>query len=145
MGLWFLTQDNKVWWQEDPFPAENITVIGNHTSADREYGIKIIPFEETNVERVKQSMNNIPDTSKILVHFDVDVLHKSVMPSAYSPSETGLYMNQATGILKTILADPRVRALEVTEFSADKDIDGKSPEAIIKLLSLISDREKVVL
>ena len=145
MGLWFLTQDRKVWWQEEPFPAESITVIGNHTSADKEYGIKIIPFEETNIERVIQSLNNIPNTSKILVHFDVDVLHKSVMPSAYSPSEKGLYMNQATGILKTILADPRVKGLEVTEFSADKDIDGKSSEAIIELLSLISEREKGVL
>ncbi|NHM31031.1 arginase family protein [Neobacillus terrae] len=143
MGLWFLTQDCKVWWQEEPFPTECITVIGNHTAAEKEYGIKTIPFEEINLERVKQSLNIISDTSKILVHFDVDVLHKSVMPSAYSPSETGLYMDEASEILKTILADPRVKGLEVTEFSADKEIDGKSSESIIELLSLISEREKV--
>ena len=87
------------------------------------------------VERVTAVMKSIPADAKILVHFDVDVMHKGAMAAAYSPSETGLSLHQAQSVLDTVLCDPRVVGMEVTEFSGLRDTDGKQAERLVQLLT----------
>ncbi|MHC0037611.1 arginase family protein [Pseudoneobacillus sp. C159] len=135
MGLWFLTQDQKVWWKEEPISVESISVLGPHGSIDENHdGIKVVPFEGLTFERAAQHLKEIPSDANILVHFDVDVLHESVMPAAYSLSKEGLGYDQAASLLKLILNDPRVKGIEITEFSADKDQDGACAKTIVELL-----------
>jgi arginase len=141
MGLWFLLHDDeKLWWNEEKINMERVSVIGpniNHTETD----IQVITYQQLITENylslIHQHLNTITSDS-ILVHLDVDVLHKSIMPAAYSPSEVGLNLTRAKNILELILADPRVKAIEVTEFSADQDEDKRSAELITELLCLIS-------
>lgn len=142
MGLWFLTQDSQVWCKERPFKPENITVIGPQEVPHETYGIKVIPFDELSMNKIADHLRGLPEETSILVHFDVDVLQKEVMPSAYSPSEKGLSFEGASEILKLILKDVRVKGIEVTEFSANKDEDGKSAKTIVDLLCLVCDREE---
>jgi arginase len=143
MGLWFLLNDEKMWWKEDFVNARCISIIGPQLHTEDDDKIKITTFEKLNTKSyqsiVKDHLKSI-DSDSILVHFDVDVLHKSIMPAAYAPSEVGLDIQTATDIFQIILADPRVKAIEITEFAANKDIDGSSARLIVELLSLISKR-----
>ncbi|SFA88759.1 MULTISPECIES: arginase family protein [unclassified Bacillus (in: firmicutes)] len=141
MGLWFLTQDKKVWWTEEPTPPQSISIIGPHTLSENDCGINILPLAELKHEgivgKIKSHLASIPSDNKILVHLDVDVLHESIMPSAYSPSQTGLNRNEALELFNNIFSDPRVKGIEVTEFSAQKDDNGESAKMIVDLLSLV--------
>lgn len=138
MGLWFLTKDQKVWWKEEPVLGSYISVIGPHYLGEEQYGINVIPLQEVN-NRTEDLLKGIPEDAHIFVHFDVDVLHESVMPSAYSPSQEGLNFEEAATILSAILKDKRVKGIEITEFSANKDTDGSSSKVIVDLLCLVSE------
>ena len=76
-----------------------------------------------------------PADAKILLHFDVDVLHRDCMSAAYSPSAQGLNAEEARELLALVLADPRVVALEVTEFSDLRDVDGSQAQFLAELLA----------
>jgi arginase len=138
MGLWFLTQNKKGWWKQDPIPPNAISVIGAHTISENQYGINVVPLQDVRIENV---FSGVRENANILVHFDVDVLNETVMPSAYSPSKEGLNFGQASSLLTTILKDPRVKGIEVTEFSANKDEDGSSAKVIVDLLCLMAKRD----
>jgi arginase len=141
MGLWFLLKDEKMWWKEDSVNSNCISIIGSQLNSETEEKLKITPFEKLNAESflpiVQDHLNSITSDS-IFVHLDVDVLHKSIMPAAYAPSEVGLDLQKATKILQIILADPRVKAIEITEFAANKDSNGSCAKQIVDLLSLLT-------
>lgn len=142
MGLWFLTKDKKIWWKQESVSASVISVIGPHSLSETNFGINLVPLQALNFgSRIEDVLSEIPENANILVHFDVDVLHESVMPSAYSPSEEGLNLEQASDLLINILKDHRVKGIEVTEFAANKDEDGSNARVIVDLLCLIAERE----
>lgn len=139
MGLWFLTKDKKMWWKEDSVNTDCISIIGPQLNSVTDRNFKITSYEslvtDFYLSIVQDHLDSISSDS-ILVHLDVDVLHKSIMPAAYAPSDVGLDLQKATDIMKIIFADPRVKAIEVTEFAANKDVDGLSAKLIVELLSL---------
>jgi arginase len=143
MGLWFLLNDEKIWWKEDSVNTNCISIIGPQLNSESDENIKITSYEKLATESylsiVQEHLDSITADS-ILVHLDVDVLHKSIMPAAYAPSEIGLDLQKATDILQIIFADPRVKAIEVTEFAANKDVDGSSAKLIVELLCLLSNK-----
>lgn len=143
MGLWFLMNDEKMWWKEDSVNSNCISIIGPQSYLETDDKLKITSYEKLNAESylsiVQDHLNSIISDS-ILVHLDVDVLHKSIMPAAYAPSDVGLDLHKATKILQIILADSRVKAIEITEFAAIKDIDGSSAKLIVELLCLLSNK-----
>jgi arginase len=143
MGLWFLLNDKKIWWKEDPVSSSCVSIIGPQSYTETDEKIKVIPnsklIDENYLSIVEGHLKTI-STDSILVHLDVDILHKSIMPAAYAPSEIGLNLETAKGILEMILADPRVKAIEVTEFSGNKDVDGSCANILVELLSLLSKR-----
>ncbi|MGJ7913294.1 arginase family protein [Neobacillus sp. LXY-1] len=143
MGLWFLTQDRKVWRKEEPVNASDVSIIGPNSNTQNHYGFKVVPIlEHTNMEPVIALLHEMSPDAKILVHFDVDLLDQSIMPSAYSPNMTGLSFQHAKELLSIILSDPRVKGMEVTEFAANKENDGTSANTIVDLLCCISKREE---
>ncbi|HYK73552.1 MAG TPA: arginase family protein [Pseudoneobacillus sp.] len=141
MGLWFLQQKENRWWKGDAVNSECISIIGPQEYTITDQALRVITYEKVNqpnvVAQVQDHLNSI-SSSSILVHLDVDVLHKSIMPAAYSPSEKGLDLTKAVDILTTILADPRVKGIEVTEFSANKDFNQSCANLIVDLLCLLS-------
>ncbi|WP_181884612.1 arginase family protein [Neobacillus piezotolerans] len=137
MGLWFLTQDTHVWWTGNRIPAGRIKAIGTHTPGEQ-LGIEHIPYEkfhtEEGIEELSRILVSIPEDAGILVHFDVDVLHESIMPAAYSPSSTGLDFKTASVLFSVLLRDTRVKGIEITEFAAGMEGAAKSAETIADLL-----------
>ncbi len=137
MGLWFLTQKSE-FWDGIQISVSQITVIGQKKSPETDLGIPSVSLDELRHSglrnRIEDVLLNIPKDAQVLVHFDVDLLCAADMPASYAPREEGLTLQEAEILLKVILADPRVRYLEISEFMADKDPDGRSIKALIDLL-----------
>ncbi|MFE1629736.1 arginase family protein [Brevibacillus reuszeri] len=139
MGLWFLLEDKGTWIMPSGWTSDRIKVIGCQRMPEVTYGVDVLTLDELSgdhlVERMTAVMRSIPADAKILVHFDVDVMHKQAMTAAYSPSETGLSLQEAQSVLDTVLSDSRVVGMEVTEFSALRDTDGEQAERLVQLIS----------
>ncbi|MDT3417269.1 arginase [Brevibacillus aydinogluensis] len=138
MGLWFLLQGGGVWIEETGWTADRIAVLGCQQMPDETLGVEIVTLDQL-CERgpgplAADVLQAIPSDAHILVHFDVDVMHKEAMAAAYSPSETGLSQAQTEELLSTVLADPRVVGVNVTEFSALRDVTGEQASRLVRLL-----------
>lgn len=143
MGLWFLLNDQKTWWSKEQIKTDQVSIIGPVQYQTGTNTPKVIPhsqlMNQDYISVIKTQLKSIT-AENIFVHLDVDVLHKSIMPAAYSPSEEGLNLKQATEILQLILHDSRVKGIEVTEFCANKDKDAACAKLIVELLCLLSQK-----
>ncbi len=138
MGLWFLTNENLLWTKPATISSEQITVVGCQQVLSEVYGIHTIALEtlrESKLQSIAAVLAAIPDDAKLLVHFDVDAINQQEMPAAYAPSETGLTIVECKELLTRLVTDPRTIAMEVTEFSAQRDTDGSNAVSLIRLLS----------
>ena len=63
-----------------------------------------------------------PPDAALLLHLDIDVF-AAALPAAYFPHAEGLTLSEGVALLKTILADPRVRLVEVSEYATLRDLD----------------------
>jgi arginase family enzyme len=138
MGLWLTTQESG-YWNGQKISSDQITVIGNKEGPPTDIGIPYISLEQLRKKGAAQAviaaLADIPQERHILVHLDVDVLSRNAMPAAYSPREPGLSLHELEQILKIILADDRVKFLELTEFIPSKDPGGKFACAIIDAIA----------
>ncbi|MGK5510152.1 arginase family protein [Brevibacillus formosus] len=139
MGLWFLLQDRGQWIEPSGWDAERIRLVGCQQMPGETFGVDVMTLaqltEGSLVERVSLMLQSIPSDAKILVHFDVDIMHKDAMPAAYSPSEMGLSLSEAEALLATVLRDSRVTSMEVTEFSGARDTTGEYAQRLVELLA----------
>lgn len=138
MGLWFLLHDNPMWAAEKAWDAGRIHVIGCQQPPQEGYGVEIVSLADVKTgglaQWVSTILGKIPANAKLLVHFDVDVMDEEAMAAAYSPSKTGLSLEEAEELLAAVLRDHRVIGLEVTEFSALRDTTGAYAERLVRLL-----------
>jgi arginase len=138
MGLWFLLNGGEMWVEPSGWTPERMSVVGCQQMPSESYGIPIATLQQLRengiADTADQLLNSIPADAKILVHFDVDVMNKEAMSAAYSPSETGLSLEETEGLLGRILSDKRVVGLEVTEFSVLRDTTGEQAEKLVQLL-----------
>jgi arginase len=139
MALWLTTQAS-------PFRAgptlrpSQVTVIGWSDDLHSEpMGLTSLPLAEVRRlgpgEAARQVLRTIPASAPILLHFDIDVLNKQEMPAAYFPHTDGLSMAEGQELLGTILADARIRIIEVTEYASLRDLDQRYVSRIIELLA----------
>ncbi|MBN2795660.1 MAG: arginase family protein [Clostridia bacterium] len=142
--LWFLTQNNP--WIEKPkdFMSSSICAMGySADSLDEHYDVKELikyPMTEVSENPVKVAtsyLNMLEATSMVMLHLDLDVLMKEEMASVYMPSEQGLSFKNLFLLLKTLIRDPRVKGLVVTEFS------GNNGDALIDAKKVVDLLEKV--
>jgi arginase len=143
MGLWFLLNDENTWWSGGQTKPDQVSIIGpvqKPTEIELPNFITLSQLMNEDYLTVIQTHLQSITAEHILVHLDVDVLHKSIMPAAYSPSEEGLNRQQAKEILQLILGDSRVKGIEVTEYCANKDKDSTCAKQIIDLLCLLPQK-----
>jgi arginase len=139
MALWLSTQAS-------PFRAgptlrpSQVTVIG--WTADLEsapLGLQSLPLAEVRRsgpgEAARQALHAIPASAPILLHFDIDVLNKQEMAAAYFPHADGLSIAEGRELLGALLADTRVRIIEVTEYASFRDLDQSAVARIVELLA----------
>lgn len=138
MGLWFLLRENPMWAADEVWAAERICVIGCQQQPTESYGADIVTLAQVKAGGLEQwistILGKIPADAKLLVHFDVDVMDEEAMAAAYSPSKTGLSLEEAEELLAAVLRDHRVIGCEVTEFSALRDTTGIYAERLVGLL-----------
>jgi arginase len=139
MALWLTTQAS-------PFRAgptlrpSRVTVIGwSDDLQSAPMGLQSLPLAEVRRlgpgEAARQALHAIPAAVPILLHFDIDVLNKQEMPAAYFPHTDGLSLAEGRELLGTILADSRVRLIEVTEYASLRDFDQSYISRIVELLA----------
>ncbi|HYK74064.1 MAG TPA: arginase family protein [Pseudoneobacillus sp.] len=141
MGIWLLANENMFWEKPNHIDYSSFSVIGCHdfsalpVSTD---GIDLIPLEKLRVNGIKESVSDflakLPENKKIFIHFDVDVIKESEMPAAYFPCKDGLTFDECHLVLIELLKDDRIIGLEMTEFSALKDVSGELTEKLVHLL-----------
>jgi arginase len=139
MALWLTTQAS-------PFRAgptlrpSRVTVIGwSDDLQSTPMGLQSLPLAEVRRlgpgEAARQALHAIPAAVPILLHLDIDVLNKQEMPAAYFPHTDGLSLAEGRELLGTILADSRVRLIEVTEYASLRDFDQSYISRIVELLA----------
>jgi arginase family enzyme len=139
MALWLTTQAS-------PFRAgptlrpSQVTVIGwSDDLHSAPMGLRSLPLAEVRRlgpgEAARQALQAIPGAAPILLHFDVDVLNKQEMPAAYFPHTDGLSLAEGRELLGTVLADARLRIIEVTEYASLRDLDQSYVSRIVELLA----------
>ena len=139
MALWLTTQAS-------PFRAgpalkpSQVTVIGwSDDLQSAPMGLQSLPLAEVRRigpgEAARQALQTIPASAPVLLHFDIDVLNKQEMPAAYFPHADGLSLAEGRELLGTILADPRLRAIEVAEYASLRDLDQSAVSRIVELLA----------
>jgi arginase len=139
MALWLTTQDSP--FRDGPtLNPSLVTVIGwSDDQHSVPMGLQSLPLDE--VRRLgpgacaRQALQAIPAEAPILLHVDIDVLNKQEMPASYFPPVDGLSIAEVRELLNIILADARVRIIEVTEYSSLRDLDQTFVAKIGELLS----------
>lgn len=145
MALWLITQASPFWAGPTLSPSR-VTVVGwSDDLQSPEMGLRSLPLDEARrlgpVEAARQVLQSIPDSASILLHFDIDVLSKQDMPAAYFPHTDGLSLTEARELLGAILADSRIRIIEVAEYASLRDLDQSHASRIVEILSSALKRQ----
>ncbi|HEY7518629.1 MAG TPA: arginase family protein [Methylomirabilota bacterium] len=137
-ATWLLTQPSP-FWTGPPLPPSQVTVIGwTMPSASRSEArsVSLVDLRRVGArEAARRALDAIAASAPILVHFDVDVLQKADMPAAYFPHDEGLRLGEAAELLEALLADSRVRLVEVSEYASLRDLDQRHVGALVDLLT----------
>jgi arginase len=139
MALWLATQPSA--FRAGPsVPASQITVVAwSDDLRSPPLGLRSVPLAEVRrlepAEAARQALAAIPGSAPILLHFDVDVMIRHEMPAAYFPHRDGLSAAECRELLRPILADPRVAAIEVAEYASLRDLDQTHVARLVDLLA----------
>jgi arginase len=139
MALWLTTQASPFWVGPLIKPSQ-VTVIGcSDALPAKQLGMHSVSVAEVQRkgpgEAARQVLQAIPAAVSILLHFDIDVLRQHEMPAAYFPHTDGLRLAEGQELLGVILADSRVRIIEVTEYASLRDLDQRYVAKIVELLA----------
>lgn len=134
-------------------PDERVVQIGERESRDVDFAwpdIKETAITCIDVFEVRQSGASgiLERTLPVLrhhglsywVHFDVDVLDKSIMPAVDSPGSPGIDRNQLVSLLAQLVVDDACLGLTVTIFDPDLDPDGRYASLLVALMSDVFGR-----
>jgi arginase len=142
-AVWLLTHESP-FWSGPPLPPSHVSVFGwSNPSRSKQSGTASISLAEMRRmgprDAARQTLQRIPASALILLHFDIDVLQKQALPAAYFPHTEGMSLSEAAEILSIFLKDPRVRIIEVSEYAALRDTDR---DYINKLVNLLAEALK---
>jgi arginase family enzyme len=139
LALWLLTNPSP-FWPGPPLRPSQVTVIGTTTPArsDNSHGHALTLAD---VERLgpraaaRQALDAIPPSAAILLHLDTDVVRPPDLPATYFPHPEGMRWTDAHALVCELLADPRIRLVEISEYAALRDQDQRSVEKLVGLLA----------
>ena len=144
MALWLTTQDSSFRAGPGVDPSR-ITVLGwSNDLGSPPLGLRSIPLAD--VRRLgprqagQQALAAAGPSTAILLHLDIDVLSQQAMPAAYFPHTDGLTLAECRDLLAPILADDRVRVIEISEYASLRDLAGTHVGSLIELLAAVLGR-----
>lgn len=137
-AVWLLTHASP-FWTGPPLPPSHVTVVGwtaPSASGGATRSVSLADLRRSGPRAAaRRIVEAIPASASVLVHLDVDVLQRSEMPAAYFPHDEGLRLAEVGELLEVVLADPRVRLVEVSEYASLRDLDQRSVGALVDLLT----------
>ncbi len=128
---------------EPPLAMRYVTMLGvRDTDPGEQHLIDTHRIPQIKVEDVKTQSDRITEeverlaalTDVIYVHIDLDVLDPSVMPGLDTPVDGGPDGEELGKTLETIFRHPKVEALGLASYPADKDPDRIGLKTIFKLV-----------
>ena len=139
LAVWLLTHGSP-FWAGPPLRLSQVTVIGwTNAPFSKEMGTQALSLGDVRRsgcrEAARQILQAIPASAQALLHFDIDALRKQDMPAAYFPHTDGLTLSEGMELLGTLLSDPRIRIIEVTEYAALRDLDQRYISKLVDLLA----------
>jgi len=137
-AVWLLTRESP-FWSGPPLRPAQVSVVGwsiPSASGGQTRSVSLADLRRSGArEAARRILEAIPAAASILVHLDVDVLQKSEMPAAYFPHDEGLRLAELADLLVGILADPRIRLIEVSEYASLRDLDQRHVVALVDVLA----------
>ncbi len=107
-----------------------------------DWGVQFVPGGEVARDGVARAVDLVPAKADVIVCFDFDALDPSIMPAVIARTAGGIRYWQALELLAGVAAKARIRGLVMTEFMAERDIDGMgattAAELLISTLGLLS-------
>jgi len=138
-AVWLLTHESPFWAGPIMRPSQ-VSVVGwSNPSKAGQGKVSSTSLAELRLSGAKDAASRIlkaiPDSSPILVHFDIDVLQKRELPAAYFPHDEGMTLAETANLLGVFLKDPRVRTIEISEYAALRDLNLEYCGKLIDLLA----------
>ena len=130
-------------------PEQNIVLFGDNPDAGYLDDTEIqrlqrcsmarypVPQIRTRVaEAAREAVQRLEErVARILVHFDVDVIEFQDFPVADVGHDHGLTFAEAMQGLQVFLSSPKFAGLVVTEFNAERDVDGSSAVRLVTAIA----------
>jgi arginase family enzyme len=138
-AVWFLTNASPFWTGPVLKPSQ-VTVLG-WSVPSRSPGEKVnsLSLAEIRMAGIRESavrvLERIPPSADILVHLDIDVLTKQEMPAAYFPHSEGFTLGECKDLVRTLVHDPRIRLIEISEYASLRDLDRIHVNSLLRLLA----------
>ena len=100
----------------------------------QEWGVEFVPGGEVARDGVSRAVDLVAAKSDVIVCFDFDALDPSIMPAVIARTAGGLSYWQALELLAGVASKARIRGLVMTEFMAERDLDGLGAATAAQLL-----------
>ena len=136
MGLRIATEPSP-FWPGPIMPPSAVTVIGCSRQIHEQFAhLTLGDVRRMGVRTAASAaLARCEAADALLVHFDVDVMTDAELPGSYDASADGLTLAEARTLLGMVLADERVRAIEVTEYCPGNDPGQQGAQALVELLA----------
>jgi arginase family enzyme len=139
LAVWLLLHESP-FWGSPLLDQSRVTVVGPAKEPEPGHeGLHRLSLADVRrvgpAEAARQALAGIPPDAAILLHFDVDVFREADFPAAYFPHPEGLNLPEGMALLGTILRDPRIRLIEVTEYASLRDQDRRWVGELVALLA----------
>lgn len=120
-------------WQEDKLIKE----LGINT-------VSVEDLQNQGVEEiVQQVLDKLKNTDMIYISYDVDALDPNLSTGTGTPVEKGLSLQDAKGLIKGLIASPKIVCFEMVEINPSLDDKGnKMAEMAFEVLEIVVDQFK---
>jgi arginase family enzyme len=123
-------------------PPPKVTVIGATQDGQpgaAEHVPPLVSLAEIRREGARATaqriLDRLPSSASVVLHLDVDVFADRELPVAYFPHDDGLTLAEGRELFGPLLADRRIRIIEVTEYASLRDRGGRHVRQIADLLA----------
>jgi arginase len=138
VAVWMLTH-GAPFWAGPPLVPSHVTVIGASGAPQSNTGARALSLADVRRagprDAARRALDGIAASAAILLHLDIDVFSAQDVPAAYFPHADGLTLSEGAERLGVLLADPRIRAVEVAEYASLRDADQRCVRNLVGLLT----------
>ena len=138
-AVWLLTHASP-FCTGTPLRPSQVTVIGwTKPSQSVSSGVGSVSLADLRRagprETARRILDAIPRSAGIVLHFDIDVVREQDLPVAYFPHSEGLSVTEARELFGVLLADQRIRLIEISEYATLRDLDRRGVGQLVDLLA----------